>query len=320
MARVAPLSLSTVRDGFRHEALLYEDEGQFLGATSSFLREGLEQDEPALVVVGHAKLDALRSELGDDAARIFFADMAEVGSNPARIIPAWREFVDRFSGHGLRVRGIGEPIWAGRSPAELVECQRHESLLNLAFADTPGFYLLCPYDTSTLDEAILEEARCSHPHLTEEGKQGVSPRFRELAVVAEPFSDPLPEPPARRYWRAFQSKSLDTLRAWIAGHAARAGLSAQAGEELVLAAHEIATNSVVHGGGGGMCRIWIEDDALVCEVNDRGGVTPPLAGREAPSGLARSAYGLWLANQLCDLVQLRAFVGGGTVRLHKRRT
>ena len=319
MAQVAPLSLVAARDGFRHEALLYADEEEFLAGTSSFLRDGLEHDEPALVVLGAGKLDALRSELGGDADRILFADMAEVGANPARIIPAWRAFVDRFSGQGLRLRGIGEPIWAARSPAELVECQRHESLLNLAFADTPGFYLLCPYDTTALDEAVLAEARCSHAYVAEGGERSQSACFRQLDEVAAPFSDPLPDPPGRRYWRAFQAKSMDTLRAWVAAHAARAGLSRSAGEELVLATHEIATNSVVHGGGGGMCRIWLDDDTLVCEVNDKGGVTSPLAGREAPSGAAGSAYGLWLVNQLCDLVQVRSFVGGGTVRLHKRR-
>ncbi|MGI8873571.1 MAG: hypothetical protein ACR2KP_04455 [Egibacteraceae bacterium] len=37
-----------------------------------------------------------------------------------------------------RLRGAGEPIWPERRPAELVECQRHESLLNVAFADGPS--------------------------------------------------------------------------------------------------------------------------------------------------------------------------------------
>jgi len=319
MAQPAPLSLTAVRDGFRHEALLYANEEEFLDGTSSFLREGLEHDEPALVVLNARKIDALRSELNGEAGRILFADMAEVGANPARIIPAWREFVDRFSGQGMRLRGIGEPIWAERSPAELVECQRHESLLNLAFADSPGFYLLCPYDTQALDDAVLEEARRSHPHLAGSGGHSESAEFRGLDEVAGPFSDPLPEPPGRRYWRAFHARSLDTLRAWIAGHAARAGFSPVATEELVLAVHEVATNSVVHGGGGGMCRIWLDGDAIVCEVDDKGGVRAPLAGREAPRGNGTDGYGLWLANQLCDLVQVRAFIGGGAVRLHKRR-
>ena len=29
--------------------------------------------------------------------------------------------------------------------------------------------------------------------------------------------------------------------------------------------------------------------------------------------------GLWLANQVCDLVQVRSFDGVSTVRIHKRR-
>jgi hypothetical protein len=29
-------------------------------------------------------------------------------------------------------------------------------------------------------------------------------------------------------------------------------------------------------------------------------------------------YGLWLANQLCDLVQVRSFPTGSAVRLHMR--
>jgi MEDS: MEthanogen/methylotroph, DcmR Sensory domain len=64
-----------------------------------------------------------------------------VAANPARIIPAWRDFVASVDGRG-HARGIGEPIWAERTPAELVECQRHETLLNLAFAGVPAWWLL----------------------------------------------------------------------------------------------------------------------------------------------------------------------------------
>ena len=64
---------------------------------------------------------------------------------------------------GRRLRGIGEPIWADRSPDELVECQRHEALLNLAFADAGDFWLLCPYDVDALDPDVIAEAHHSHP-------------------------------------------------------------------------------------------------------------------------------------------------------------
>ena len=313
------LSLAEPRSGFRHEALFYADGEELIAGTASFVRDGLEADEPTLVVLQERKIDALRSELADDGDRVFFADMDDVGANPARIIPAWREFVDRYSSTGLGVRGIGEPIYAERSTAELVECQRHESLLNLAFADTPGFYLLCPYDTRTLEVAALEEAQRSHPFLTADGRESESAEYRGLEEVTAPFSDPLPEPPARREWRVFQRLTLAALRQWVAGHAARAGFSPKRTEEIVLAVHEVAMNSVVHGGGGGICRIWTEDDTLVCEVDDKGLLGSPLAGRERPAPGQREGYGLWLANQLCDLVQIHTFATGSAVRLHMRR-
>src|SRR5947209_15693920 len=130
---------------FRHEAVLYAGSEQFSDACLTFIREGVEAGEPVLVMVPRAKIDALRSGLNGQADGVHFADMEEVGANPARIIPAWRRFVDDQSMTGRRMRGIGEPIWAGRSPDELVECQHHESLLNLAFAGAPAFHLLCPY-------------------------------------------------------------------------------------------------------------------------------------------------------------------------------
>jgi anti-sigma regulatory factor (Ser/Thr protein kinase) len=86
----------------------------------------------------------------------------------------------------------------------------------------------------------------------------------------------------------------------------------------VLAVNEVATNSVVHGGGGGILRLWPEDEALICEVNDGGRIDKPLAGREVPEDSYTSGRGLWMANQICDLVQVRSFGGGSTVRIHKR--
>jgi anti-sigma regulatory factor (Ser/Thr protein kinase) len=301
---------------FRHEALLYAGADEFLEGTASFLRAGAEAGEPALAVLSAPKLAALRSELGAQAAAVRFADMAEVGSNPARIIGAWRDFADE---HGSRaIRGVGEPIWAERTPAELVECQRHESLLNLAFADRPGFHLVCPYDVAALPAEVLEEAERSHPVLGRNGEHRESPRCRSLDEVAAPFADPLPEPPPDFTSQVFQRATLAALRHFVARRARDAGLPARATEELVLAVSEIATNSVLHGGGGGILRMWRAEDALVCEVADRGRIESPLAGRERPDCTDVGGHGLWLANQVCELVQIRTYDTGNAVRLHKR--
>ena len=155
--------------GFCHEALLYSGRDEFLQATGAFIREGISAGEPALVVVSAEKIALLRGDLGRDAELVQFADMSEVGSNPARIIQAWRDFVAERGDAGRPARGIGEPIGSDRSPAELAECQRHESLLNVAFAATQAFRLMCPYDTETLDPAVVEEALRSHPVVTADG-------------------------------------------------------------------------------------------------------------------------------------------------------
>jgi anti-sigma regulatory factor (Ser/Thr protein kinase) len=88
--------------------------------------------------------------------------------------------------------------------------------------------------------------------------------------------------------------------------------------DLVLVVNEAATNSVRHGGGEGVLRAWLTDDMLIFEVADAGAIADPLAGRERPGSGQSGGHGLWLCNQVCDLVQLRAFASGSVVRLHTR--
>ncbi|HEX2044750.1 MAG TPA: MEDS domain-containing protein, partial [Gaiellaceae bacterium] len=148
---------------FRHEALLYSGEDEFVARSTAFVRDGVGAGEPVLVVVSARKIDRLREALGADADSVHFADMAAVGRNPGRIIPAWQDFVARYAAPSVRLRGIGEPIFPERTPDELVECQRHESLLNVAFADATAFWLLCPYDVAALPAAVIDEVGRSHP-------------------------------------------------------------------------------------------------------------------------------------------------------------
>jgi hypothetical protein len=142
--------------------------------------------------VSEAKIEMLCSQLGADADRVQFADMAQVGRNPARIIPAWRAFVAEQAARGeSRFRGIGEPIWPGRTPDELAECERHESLLNLAFAGAPAWWLVCPYDTEALPPPVIEEAHRNHPSVLQGGRR------QESASLARPTSSwpPMRWPP-----------------------------------------------------------------------------------------------------------------------------
>ncbi len=289
-----------------------------MAGTLSFIRGAVEAAEPILVVLGAVKIQALRDELDGEGEQVLFADMAEVGENPARIIPAWEDFLTRHGETGRRLWGIGEPIWAGRSAAELAECQRHEALLNVAFSD-PSFSLLCPYDTAALDPEVVEEARRNHPYVREEdGAPRLSTSFPGAESLQEPFAEPLPGPPRGTPVLVFGLNSLGEVRRLIAERGERAGLSAQRIADMQLAANEIATNSLRHGGGSGTVSAWQIADALVCEVRDAGRIEDPMVGRRVPSSEALGGRGIWLANQLCELVQVRTFADGGVVRLHMR--
>jgi anti-sigma regulatory factor (Ser/Thr protein kinase) len=303
---------------FRHEALFYAGQDAFLAGTLPFVRAGIEAGEPTLVVVDAPKIDLMRAALDGDADRVHFADMAQVGANPARIIPAWREFVTAHAADGRAVRGIGEPVGPQRGPDELVECHRHEALLNLAFAEARGFWLLCPYDTEALDPADVAGAHHTHPHVVHDGVARASADYRGLETAAAPFAEPLPDPPPAVDGLVFGLDTLPVVRRYAAACAREAGLPPDRAGDLVVAVNEVATNSVRHGGGEGVLRIWRDSDGVICDVRDAGRIDRPLAGRERPIAEQVGGYGLWLANQLCELVQVRSFATGGAVRLHMR--
>jgi anti-sigma regulatory factor (Ser/Thr protein kinase) len=293
---------------FRHEAVFYAGPEAFLDRVAPFVEEGVAAGEPVMVALGAPKLRALSERLGGAAERVELVDMGDVGHNPGCIIPAWRDFVGGRSGP---LRGVGEPIWPSRSPAELVECQCHEALLNHAFADTDGFHLVCPYDVAHLDRDVIEEAERSHPWVG----AAESARYRGADGPPPQLSAPLPDAPGHPAEHPITWETLGGIRALVAEHARQAGVSEQRAGDLVLATHEVATNSIRHGGGEGTLRVWHDDEMVVCEVRDRGRLDEPLAGRSRPELEDGEGWGLWLANQLCDLVQIRMLPDGNVVRL-----
>jgi anti-sigma regulatory factor (Ser/Thr protein kinase) len=296
---------------FRHEALIYTDEEGFLAGAVAFLREALEAEEPTLVAVGPENTSLLKRELGPGAEEVRFAEMRKLGRNPARIIPFWRQFVDEHAGES--VRGVGEPVWPGRHSREIDECRRHEHLLNVAFSAAPTWSLLCPYDGRALDEEVLRAVAASHLTVGHDGARLPSDDF---VLEGDHFAGELESHPAAVVVFEFDVEGLPRVRRIVEGAAQRAGLEDPHGTDLVLAANELAANSLVHGGGAGTLRVWREGDRIVVEVEDRGRIGEPLVGRIRPLPTQAGGRGLWFANQLCDLVQIRSGAWGTKVRLH----
>jgi anti-sigma regulatory factor (Ser/Thr protein kinase) len=115
----------------------------------------------------------------------------------------------------------------------------------------------------------------------------------------------------------FGAEDLCELRELVASWASGHRLQPARVAELVLAVNELASNSVRYGGGRGTLRMWREDDLLLCEVHDRGRLADPCAGRLRPRPDGHSGRGLWIVNQVCDVVQMRSSEAGTSICVHK---
>jgi anti-sigma regulatory factor (Ser/Thr protein kinase) len=303
------------KQAFRHEAFFYAGQAEFLSGVAAFIRGGIAAGEPTLVLLPAAKIAQLRVELGEELPGLCFADIEGVARNPARLIPVWHDFVDEHLGTGVAMRGVGEPVRPGVDGDVLVESQNHETLLNLAFPDLLDFRLLCPYDTAGLEPAVLQAARAHHPEILEHGVHQESTAYHRPPMLGVLPGTPLPDPPCSAVEVRFRGHGLATVRALVADRARQLGMGTDRTADLVLSVNEIAANSVQYGGGSGTLRMWQQDGAMICEVQDRGVITDPLVGRRAPGTSPESSRGLWVVNQLCDLVQIRSTLEGTVVRL-----
>ncbi|MBA3808051.1 MAG: sensor histidine kinase [Solirubrobacterales bacterium] len=305
---------------FRHEMLAYTDGAQgFVRRALPLLTTALAEDRPVLVAVPGERVALLREALGEDAARVELLDMRSLGRNPGRIISAWHEFLAAHAGGGRPALGIGEPIWPGRSAAELCECHNHEALLNVAFWGGHPWHLICPYDVDGLEDHVIEEAQRTHAFIDEDGKSRSSEAYAYSDESPRPFAQALEPPAVEVRELRFSGEQLGALRRTLSAWAGEHGLGAAATEELVLAVNELATNSIRYGGGQGKLLSWHEGEALVCEVQDSGHIDDPLIGRSRPAPNEHTGRGLWLVHQLCDLVQIHSTPSGTAVRVHKRR-
>jgi anti-sigma regulatory factor (Ser/Thr protein kinase) len=302
---------------FAHEALFYESDEQFVRVAGNFLSEGVEHNESVLVVVDARKGELLKHALGEQADLIRFEDMGQIGTNPARIIPVWQEFLDQATRDGRSARGIGEPIWPERNEQELEECHLHEALLNVAFDEQEPWKLLCPYNVSALPTEVIRLAESTHPTVID--ARGVRASRWYAPWEARPQPGDLPEPPGPHLELGIGPDNLRETRVFVRGFAAGVGLDEERAEDLTLVMDELVTNTMRHGDGTGSVRLWEQGEHLVGEVSGGRPFASPLIGRIRPRPDQGSGMGLWLVNHLCDLVQIRTDGTVTTVRIHMRK-
>jgi anti-sigma regulatory factor (Ser/Thr protein kinase) len=297
-----------------HAALLYASSDEFAAGALGFVDAGLDADEPVLVSVPGPELSFLRARMNGRCHRVMWADINLTGGNPGRIISFIHAFAATHTGRPVRcLQGLA---WAARTVAEQGEAIRHEALINRAFAAIP-VRTLCTYDSARLDPGIIRGATATHPVLIRAGRARPSASYDARTVFPDEWDRPLSSVPDGAATLAYQA-DLASPRAFAARQAASNGLSPDRVLDLVLAVGELASNTFRHTGAGGVLAIWPAGNELICQVQDTGHITDPLAGRCQPDVDAGSGHGLWVVHQLCDLVELRSGPDGTVIRLHMR--
>ena len=202
---------------------------------------------------------------------------------------------------------IGQPIWRGRTRDELVECERHEALLNLAFREDSSFRLLCPYDTTTLDEAVIEEAGRSDPVWSSRPKR-TSASYRGLPAFAAPSTSCFCPCDVMK----LGASDVETLGGCLRRPSCRGGRGGpgemMARRSVLARQRRVATRSVSVTGAGWkrFASGWHVGPAA---RSRRGGLD---RRRRLPAGKSWSATssgeeGLWTAELTRDLVEVATF-------------
>jgi hypothetical protein len=216
-----------------------------------FVTDGLDAGEPVMVAVIEEHGEWLRESLGAKADDVKFFDMADLGRNPAKIIPAWQKFLDTDAGGDGPARGVGEPIWAGRGADELIECQVHEALLNVAVDPTVPFWLVCPYDVTGLEPAVIDEAYRSHPVVIEATPTGAAPPTPAGRTWRRCSARSCPSWSANRPPSPFNRRNLGRLRAFLKLEGHVAGLGLRQAADLATVTSGLAADSLERGATSG---------------------------------------------------------------------
>jgi anti-sigma regulatory factor (Ser/Thr protein kinase) len=214
------------------------------------------------------------------------------------------------------VRIAAEPLWPGREPHEAAEVIRHEALVNLALADAPA-QTLCVYDAGALPGPLLAAVEQTHPGILEPGAGWrASASYTEPRELWESPRPALPEP--KHPVELPVTEDLAQLRLQVESSDVLDSVPDERRPDLVLAISEAAANAIRYNAPPRILQMWRNGHRVVAEVSGRGWIEDPLSGRRRPGPRASHGWGLWVINQVCDLVELRQHHERVRLRMHMR--
>jgi anti-sigma regulatory factor (Ser/Thr protein kinase) len=299
--------------GFFHEAALYGSDEELLDVAGPFLQGGLDAGEPTVCAFADHNARLVRDAFGPDCGLLFLPG-ADHYAQPATAIRGYQELFGRLAGEGAeQIRVVGDVPQPGTG-GTWRDWARYEVVVNTAYEPLP-IWGLCPYDTRTTPDMVLDDVLASHPRLsTADGRHLHNERFDPQRVL-ERLPEVGPDPLQTRTPDVvlLDPAPVDARRATLAV-ATEVGLTKSDLDTLLLVVTELVTNAIRHGDAPVVLELWTEPGRVVVAVTDRGsGPADPCAGlvrTEQPEG----GLGLWLAHQVCADVALHRHDHGFTAR------
>jgi anti-sigma regulatory factor (Ser/Thr protein kinase) len=298
--------------GALHEAILYSEPDELAERLVPRLRPSLDDGGPVVAVLDERTRAEVRRLLGGEVNRVDFPDPAFVHRLPPFTVALrWARLSRRVDTPTGRATVVGQHV-AGLPGCGATHWARLDIGLNVAVVGLP-ITVLCPYRA---DDEDIPRVRATHPRLTTADGSVASSFYRQpTEALVEYPPPPPPELGPSTASTAFAADRLGALRHLVAEVAGRGGMDPDRVADLVLAVNEIAANSIEHGPGYGRLRIWATDEAVVAEVSDSGTVDLPFPGMVAPAATGVRGRGMWLASELCDVMQVWSYADATVVRL-----
>jgi anti-sigma regulatory factor (Ser/Thr protein kinase) len=294
----------------RHGALVYESQDEYVALAVPFLKEGLEAGEGAIVAHTKPGLAMMREALGPDAADVMFVDVSSAYTRPARTLAYYHAVFRDQLGQTPSLRAVAD-VQFGLDPSEWDLWTGYEAVFNRSFAHLPG-WILCSYNANGTPDPVIDGVWRTHPEVVAGDTWNESGRYEDPdGLLRALTSEPRPLSGLRSIGFG---RDLEEFRERIARDPAAEKVADAKVLDMLLAATEIATNAIEHGGGVEHVRVGRAEGRFVCEVVDRGvGFDDPAAGYLAPQpGVGR---GLWIARQLAWRIEFFSSADGFTARV-----
>jgi len=301
--------------GLLHTALVYRSTDELVAALTPLVCKWLSDSDRVIVSLEPGRLDALRSELGADAGRVWWGDTSRQPPHPARRLRAIHEVVEdeHRLGHG-QVRFVDEHSFPAGQPELVTEWERFDLVLGDALAGTPTT-VVCTFDLAAIPEPVLEHVARTHPMLGVDPAVASTEYRRSADFLGVPsVLSPLPAA-ASRLGGCVSPSQARTLVRDVLGLAGGQAMLRKAVDDLTVAVTELVTNAWQAGARSIDVWCWRSRGEMGVQVDDDGpGLRAPLAGYRCPAPGAAGGRGLWIVRQVADLAEIACDGRGTSVR------